>query len=81
MGQSSETHPGSDWEGKSRIVGNVHPTQKPVEIFARTMRKHTVPGDICFEPFSGSGSKLIAGSSWAGVCTRWSWSRRSWMRR
>jgi hypothetical protein len=24
-----------DWEGKSRIVGNEHPTQKPVEIFAR----------------------------------------------
>lgn len=50
-----------DWEGKSRIVGNEHPTQKPVEIFARPMRKHTKPGDICFEPFSGSGSQLIAG--------------------
>jgi DNA modification methylase len=50
-----------DWEGKSRIVGNEHPTQKPVEIFARPIRKHTKPGDICFEPFSGSGSQLIAG--------------------
>lgn len=49
-----------DWEGKSRVVGNEHPTQKPVEIFARPMRKHTKPGDICFEPFSGSGSQLIA---------------------
>ncbi len=49
-----------DWEGKSRIVGNEHPTQKPVEIFARPMRKHTKRGDICFEPFSGSGSQLIA---------------------
>jgi len=49
-----------DWEGKSRIVGNEHPTQKPVEIFARPMRKHTKPGDIVFEPFSGSGSQLIA---------------------
>ncbi len=49
-----------DWGGKSRIVGNEHPTQKPVEIFARPMRKHTRTGDICFEPFSGSGSQLIA---------------------
>jgi DNA modification methylase len=49
-----------DWEGKSRIVGNEHPTQKPVELFARPIRKHTKPGDICFEPFCGSGSQLIA---------------------
>ncbi len=49
-----------DWEGKSRIVGNEHPTQKPVEIFARPIRKHTRIGDVCFEPFSGSGSQLIA---------------------
>lgn len=50
-----------DWEGKSRVVGNEHPTQKPVEIFARPMRKHTKPGDICFEPFSGSCTQLSAG--------------------
>lgn len=49
-----------DWEGKQRIVGNEHPTQKPVEIFARPIRKHTRIGDVCFEPFSGSGSQLIA---------------------
>jgi len=49
-----------DWEGKSRIVGNEHPTQKPVEIFARSIRKHTKPGALCFEPFSGSGSQIIA---------------------
>ncbi len=49
-----------DWEGKSRIVGNEHPTSKPAELFARPIRKHTKPGDVCFEPFSGSGSQLIA---------------------
>lgn len=49
-----------DWEGKAWIVGNDHPTQKPVEIFARPMRKYTKIGDLCFEPFSGSGSQLIA---------------------
>ena len=49
-----------DWEGKARIVGNQHPTQKPVALFERPMLKHTARRDICFEPFSGSGSQLIA---------------------
>ncbi len=49
-----------DWEGRARVTNNQHPTQKPVEIFARPIRKHTRAGDVCFEPFSGSGSQLIA---------------------
>jgi DNA modification methylase len=49
-----------DWEGKARIVGNEHPTQKPVGLFERPMLKHTKRGDVCFEPFCGSGSQLIA---------------------
>ncbi|MBN2024068.1 MAG: site-specific DNA-methyltransferase [Pirellulales bacterium] len=49
-----------DYEGKKRIVGNLHPTQKPVELFARPIRRHTQPGDVCFEPFCGSGSQLVA---------------------
>jgi DNA modification methylase len=57
-----------DWEGKARIVGNEHPTQKPVEIFARPMRKHTRPGAICFEPFSGSGSQIIAAEQLGRRC-------------
>ena len=57
-----------DWEGKSRIVGNEHPTQKPVEIFARPMRKHTLIGDLCYEPFSGSGSQLIAAEQMQRRC-------------
>jgi hypothetical protein len=39
----------------------VHITQKPVELFAKAMRNHTEPGELCFEPFSGSGSQLVAG--------------------
>lgn len=50
----------ADWEGKARVIGNKHPTQKPVELFARPMRAHTNAGDVVFEPFSGSGSQLIA---------------------
>ena len=50
-----------DWEGKKRNPGLDHPTVKPTEVFAIPMRVHTVPGDVCFEPFSGSGSQIIAG--------------------
>ena len=56
-----------DWEGKSRIVGNEHPTQKPVEIFAIPMQKHTLKGEICYEPFCGSGSQVIAGEQMGRV--------------
>ena len=50
-----------DWEGKKRNTGIEHPTVKPTEVFAIPMRVHTRPGDICYEPFSGSGSQIIAG--------------------
>lgn len=49
-----------DWDGKKRNSGLEHPTVKPVEIFGIPMRVHTSPGDICYEPFSGSGSQIIA---------------------
>jgi DNA modification methylase len=57
-----------DWDGKARIVGNEHPTEKPVELFVRPIKKHTQPGDIVFEPFSGSGSQLIAAERTARRC-------------
>ncbi len=50
-----------DWDGKKRNPGIDHPTVKPTEVFAIPMRVHTTPGDICYEPFSGSGTQLIAG--------------------
>lgn len=56
------------WGDKARVSGNEHPTQKPVEIFARPMRKHTKKGSICFEPFSGSGSQLIAAEQTGRRC-------------
>ena len=49
-----------DWEGKQRIVGNEHPTQKPLRLFEIPMEQHTRRGDIVLEPFCGSGSQLIA---------------------
>jgi DNA modification methylase len=49
--------------GSARTVGEKteHPTSKPVEVFAIPMRQHTRAGEICYEPFSGSGSQIIAG--------------------
>ena len=43
-----------------RNPGLEHPTVKPTEVFAIPMRVHTSTGDICYEPFSGSGSQIIA---------------------
>ena len=46
-----------DQKGQS---DGIHPTQKPVELFARPIRFHTVPDDVCLEPFSGSGTQIVA---------------------
>lgn len=49
-----------DWEGKNRVTGNEHPTQKPVKLFTIPMKYHTRSGALCLEPFCGSGSQVIA---------------------
>ncbi len=45
-----------------------HPTSKPVEVFAIPIRQHTRRGDICYEPFCGSGSQLIAAEQLGRRC-------------
>ncbi len=58
-----------DYEGKKkRATGIEHPTIKPVEIFAIPMMVHTKPGDICYEPFCGSGSQIIAAEKLDRLC-------------
>lgn len=37
-----------------------HPTMKPVELIVRSLKNSSKRGDIVFEPFSGSGSTLMA---------------------
>jgi DNA modification methylase len=44
----------------------VYPTQKPIEIVARPIRYHTKPGELIFEPFSGSGTAFVAPKRKAG---------------
>jgi DNA modification methylase len=57
-----------DWDGKKRSVGIAHPTVKPVECFAIPMRIHTRPGDVCYEPFCGSGTQIIAAEKLGRRC-------------
>lgn len=58
-----------DWDGKKRQPLDIeHPTVKPVEVFARPMRVHTRPGDVCLEPFCGSGTQIIAAEKLGRRC-------------
>jgi DNA modification methylase len=57
-----------DWEGKQRVVGNEHPTQKPTRLFEIPMELHTRPREVVLEPFSGSGSQLIAAEKLSRRC-------------
>jgi DNA modification methylase len=57
-----------DWEGKQRIVGNEHPTQKPVRLFEIPMEQHTRVQEVVLEPFCGSGSQLIAAEKLGRRC-------------
>lgn len=56
-GDKSQT---SVWEiGRDEDAG-MHPTQKPIELFTRPMDNHAKKGEVVYEPFSGSGSQLVA---------------------
>jgi len=37
-----------------------HPTQKPVELFYRSIKHHTNSGEYVYDPFAGSGTLMIA---------------------
>jgi len=38
-----------------------HPTPKPLDAFGIPMRQHVARGGLCYEPFAGSGSQIMAG--------------------
>lgn len=46
----------------------VHPTQKPVELCARAIRNSSEAGAVVYEPFSGSGSTMLACEQLDRVC-------------
>jgi DNA modification methylase len=55
------TYPGASSLGSDARKGlEVHPTVKPVAMLADAILDVTDRGDMVFDPFSGSGSTLIA---------------------
>lgn len=46
----------------------VHGTQKPVECMRRPMLNNSSPGQAVYEPFSGSGSSIIAAETCKRAC-------------
>jgi len=58
----------ADWDGKSRPIDLGHPTSKPTRLFELPIELHTIPGAVVLEPFSGSGSQLIAAEKLGRRC-------------
>jgi DNA modification methylase len=59
------------WEIGSAIedgASGIHPTQKPVETVKRPIAYHTKPGGLIYEPFSGSGTALVAAEELGRTC-------------
>jgi len=59
------------WEIESKIedgAGSIHPTMKPVELVRRPILYHTHRGGLIYEPFSGSGTAIIAAEDSGRVC-------------
>ena len=73
-GHQPRLRPPSDarttWQIASRIAAGEtrHPTIKPVECFRRPISYHTVPGELIYEPFAGSGTALIAAEELGRAC-------------
>ena len=45
-----------------------HPTQKPLQLFEIPIRQHTRPGELVYEPFSGSGTQIVAAENLGRQC-------------
>jgi DNA modification methylase len=47
-------------DGAAEDQDTSHSTQKPVECMRRPIQNNSKPGDAVYEPFSGSGTTIIA---------------------
>lgn len=57
------------WQIPAREDGGLgHGTQKPVECMKRPIVNHTVADDFVYEPFSGSGTTIIAAETTGRRC-------------
>lgn len=53
---------------RDQDAATVHGTQKPVECMRRPMLNNASPGQAIYEPFSGSGTTLIAAETTGRTC-------------
>ncbi len=68
-GAATGEFPTTVWAVPSaEVETDAHPTSKPCRLFALAMEMHTEPGEICYEPFSGSGSQLVAAQQTGRRC-------------
>lgn len=65
-----DEYPRSVWQIPTIKPGQKtdHPTSKPIEVFAIPIEQHTRVGQICYEPFSGSGSQHVAAEQAGRLC-------------
>ncbi len=69
VGQTEGEFPATVWAvPSSEVETDAHPTSKPCKLFTLPMEMHTEPGEICYEPFSGSGSQLVAAQQTGRRC-------------
>lgn len=58
----------SVWEVAKPRANKEHPTMKPVELYVNAYLNNSDPGDIVFEPFSGSGTAIIGAENTGRKC-------------
>lgn len=69
VGDTAGEFPTTVWAvPSSEVETDAHPTCKPCRLFALPIEMHTERGDICYEPFSGSGSQLVAAEQLGRRC-------------
>jgi DNA modification methylase len=69
VGKRTDGFPTTVWAvPSSEIETDAHPTSKPCKLFSLPMEMHTERGEICYEPFSGSGSQLVAAQQLGRRC-------------
>lgn len=53
---------------RDQDAATIHGTQKPIECMRRPMLNNSSPGQAVYEPFSGSGTSIIAAESCGRLC-------------
>ena len=56
------------WDFDKPIANRDHPTMKPVEMWAYGIKNHTLPGNVLYEPFAGSGTAMVSSEQLGRKC-------------